>query len=243
MAADRDRLVEQHLHLVHSIAGKLQRRLGRTMEPGDLVGYGTQGLIEAAKKYDPRQGTVFSTFAYYRIRGAMFDGMRTMAWYSRADYARFRAEERENEYLANLAAREAVAGTEPPSSAGADQERLLEDIAEILGGVATVHIASIEAACDVPDGTFKAPDEQVQAFQDRERLRLAMGKLPRKERRLVELYYFADMSLDSAGAKLGLSKSWASRLHARAVGHLREALAGEPACPERPPPSGPGRST
>jgi len=74
--ADRDRLVEQHMHLVHSIAAKLQRRLGKTMEPGDLVAYGTQGLLEAAKKYDPKHGAAFGTFAYYRIRGAMFDGMR-----------------------------------------------------------------------------------------------------------------------------------------------------------------------
>jgi RNA polymerase sigma factor FliA len=232
MAADRDRLVEQHLHLVHSIASKLQRRLGRTMEPGDLVGYGTQGLLEAAKKYDPKQGAAFGTFAYYRIRGAMFDGMRTMAWYSRADYARFRAEERENAYLANLADRDAAERAAQPSSGAADKGKLLEDIAEILGGVAAVHIASLEAARDVPDATFKAPDEQVEAVQDRERLREALGKLPKKERRLMELYYFADMSLDSAGAKLGLSKSWASRLHARAVGHLREVLAGEPPCPE-----------
>jgi RNA polymerase sigma factor for flagellar operon FliA len=234
MAADRDRLVEQHLHLVHSIASKLHRRLGKTMEPGDLVGYGTQGLLEAAKKYDPKQGTAFSTFAYYRIRGAMFDGMRTMAWYSRANYARFRAEERENAYLANVAEREAAERAAQPSSrppsAGPDKGQLLEDIAEILGGVAAVHIASIEAARDVPDERFKAPDEQVEALQDRERLREALGKLPKQERRLMELYYFADMSLDSAGAKLGLSKSWASRLHARAVGHLREALAGEPSC-------------
>jgi RNA polymerase sigma factor for flagellar operon FliA len=108
MAAPRDQLVEQHLHLVHAIAAKLKRRLGKTMEPGDLVGYGTQGLIEAAKKFDPKQGTAFGTFAYYRIRGAIFDGMRTMGWYSRGTTRNFRAEERANEYLAAASEREAV---------------------------------------------------------------------------------------------------------------------------------------
>ena len=230
MAADRDGLVEQHLNLVHSLASKLQRRLGLTMEPGDLIGYGTKGLIEAAKKFDPKQGTAFSTFAYYRIRGAMFDGMRTMAWYSRADYARFRAEERENEYLANVADREAAGRAGQPSSAETDKGQLLENIAEILGGAAVVHIASIEAARDVPDERMKAPDEQLEAFQDSARLRKALRKLPKNERRLMELYYFADMNLNSAGAKLGLSKSWASRLHARAVDHLREELGGEASC-------------
>ena len=70
MAALRDRLVEEHLHLVHSIAIKLKRRLGRTMEPGDMVGYGTRGLIEAANNYDPSLGAAFPTFANHRIRGA-----------------------------------------------------------------------------------------------------------------------------------------------------------------------------
>ena len=217
MAAPQDQLVEQHLHLVHSIAAKLKRRLGKTMEPGDLVGYGTQGLIEAANKFDPKQGTAFGTFAYYRIRGAIFDGMRTMGWYSRGDYARFRAEERANEYMAAASEREATdkaaqsarltQGKSEDNSE--DKSEVLAEIAEILSGVATVHITSIEAALEA---------------EGRDRVRAALTKLPEKERRLMELYYFADMKLEEAGKKLGLSKSWASRLHSRAVNRLREAL-------------------
>jgi RNA polymerase sigma factor for flagellar operon FliA len=230
MAASGDQLVEQHLHLVHSLADKMRHWLGRTMEPGDLVGYGTQGLIEAAKKFDPRQGTAFRTFAHYRIRGAIFDGMRRMGWYSRVDYARFRAEERANEYMAAASAREAAdkaarsAGQGKPEDKSEDKSKLLEDIAEILGGVAAVHITSIEAARDAPDDRFQAPDEAALEAEGRERVRAALAKLPEKERRLMELYYFADMKLEDAGKKLGLSKSWASRLHARAVNHLREVL-------------------
>jgi len=228
MAAPLDQLVEQHLSLVHSIADRLKRRLGKTMEPGDVVGYGTQGLIEAAKKFDPRQGTTFGTFAYYRIRGAIFDGMRTMGWYSRADYAHYRAEERANEYMAELAEREAAekaakrAGPSPDKAQ--DKSEILEEIDEILSGVATVHITSIEAARDAPDDRFQAPDEVVLKAEGRERVRAALAKLPDKERQLMELYYFSDINLQDAGKKLGLSKSWASRLHSRAVKHMREAL-------------------
>ena len=226
IAAPRDQLVEQHLHLVHSIAAKLKRRLGKTMEPGDLVGYGTQGLIEAAGKFDAKQGTAFATFAYYRIRGAIFDGMRTMGWYSRGDYARFRAEERANEYMAAASEREGAERVAQGASEDKpeDKAKVIEDIAEILSGVATVHITSIEAARDAPDDRFQAPDEAVLEAEGRERVRAALTKLPDKERRLMELYYFADMNLEDAGKKLGLSKSWASRLHSRAVNHLREAL-------------------
>jgi RNA polymerase sigma factor for flagellar operon FliA len=228
MAAPRDQLVEQHLHLVHSIGDKLKRRLSKTMEPGDMVGYGTQGLIEAAKKFDPRQGTTFGTFAYHRIRGAIFDGMRTMGWYSRADYAHYRAEERANEYMAELAEREAaekaakLAGPSPDKPQ--DKSEILEEIAEILSGVATVHITSIEAARDAPDDRFQAPDEAALEAEGRERVRAALARLPDKERQLMELYYFSDINLQDAGKKLGLSKSWASRLHSRAVKHMREAL-------------------
>jgi RNA polymerase sigma factor FliA len=228
MAAPRDQLVKQHLHLVHAIADKLKRRLGKTMEPGDLVGYGTQGLIEAAEKFDPRQGTAFGGFAYYRIRGAIFDGMRTMGWYSRADYAHFRAEERANQYLAEASARAAADKAAKLARSAQDKSEnkseILEDIAEILSCVATVHITSMEAARDAPDDRFQAPDEAVLEAEGRERVRAALAKLPDKERQLMELYYFADMNLQDAGKKLGLSKSWASRLHSRAVNHLREAL-------------------
>jgi len=225
MAADRDRLVEQHLHLVHSLAAKLKRRLGKTMEPGDLVGYGTQGLIEAAKKFDPKHGVAFGTFAYYRIRGAMFDGMRTMAWYSRADYARFRAEERENQYLASAADQDGAVQAAGASGEPADKGRLLEEISETLDSVAAIHITSMHAAEDIPDDNFESAEHLAESAEERARVREALATLPQKERRLLELYYFADMNLDSAGAKLGLSKSWASRLHARAVRLLREALA------------------
>jgi RNA polymerase sigma factor FliA len=225
MTAERDQLVEQHLHLVQSIAAKLKRQLGKTMEPGDLVGYGTQGLLEAAKKFDPKRGTAFSAFAHYRIRGAIFDGMRTMGWYSRNDYARFRAEERANEYMAAAAEREAAQKSANSAPSAQDKAEVLEDIAELLSGVATVHITSIEAAQEVPDNRFKAPDEEVVEAEGRDRVRAALAKLPAKERRLMELYYFADMNLEDAGKKLGLSKSWACRLHTRAVNLMREALA------------------
>jgi RNA polymerase sigma factor for flagellar operon FliA len=224
MAAARDQLVEQHLHLVHAIADKLKRKLGRTMEPGDLVGYGTQGLIEAASKFDPKLGTAFSTFAYYRIRGAIFDGMRTMGWYSRVDYARFRAEERANAYMAAESERDAADKLANPAALAPDKSELLADIAEVLSGVATVHITSIEAARDAPDDRFQAPDQAALEAEGRERVRAALATLPDKERQLMELYYFADLKLEDAGKKLGLSKSWASRLHTRAVNHLREAL-------------------
>ena len=214
----------EHLSLVQAIAGKLKRSLGKSIDFDDLVGYGHKGLIEAAERFDSKQGVTFTTFAYYRIRGAMLDGMRTMGWYSRADYARYRAEERAQEYLQNTAEREGAA-KEAGADANPDKAETLASIAEILSSVATVHITSIEAASKVADDRLPAPDAGLETGQLGVRVREAVASLPEKERRLMEMYYFEEKNLEEAGAALGLSKSWACRLHARAVNLLKEALA------------------
>jgi RNA polymerase sigma factor FliA len=225
-ASESSRLVEQHLSLVQALARKVKRTLGASIEIEDLVGYGSKGLVEAAERFDARHGVSFTTFAYYRIRGAMYDGLRTMGWYSRADYARFRAEERANEYLRNQADREGAARTGAPGEGAAKPgtAETLASVGEILSGIATVHITSIEAASKVADESLPPPDVAVDAGQQARRVRGALTTLPEKERRLMELYYFADKTLEEAGAELGLSKSWACRLHARAVDLLRAAL-------------------
>jgi len=222
MAAEKNQLVEQHLGLVQAIARKVKKTLGARIELDDLVAYGSKGLVEAAARYDARPGVAFTTFAYYRIRGAMFDGLRAMGWYSRADYARYRAEERANEYLQSHADRPGAA-----SGAGqaADAGEALAAVAQVLSSVAAVHITSLEAAATVADTTFAAPDARIDLGRLGTRVREAVTKLPEKERRLMELYYFEEKTLEEAGGALGLSKSWACRLHARAVDLLRAAMA------------------
>jgi RNA polymerase sigma factor FliA len=231
-AQDRDRLVSQHLPLVQAIARKLRKQITARIDFDDLVAYGSKGLIEAAERFDPQVGVAFSTFAHYRIRGAMLDGLRTMGWYSRADYARYRAEERANEYLQNRADREgagrvAAAADAPGEAAGGppDAAAALASAAEILGAIAAVHITSLEAAATVADERLPAPDAHIDTGRLGARVRDAVKTLPEKERRLMELYYFGDKNLEQAGAAMGLSKSWACRLHARAVELLRQKMA------------------
>jgi RNA polymerase sigma factor for flagellar operon FliA len=103
----------------------------------------------------------------------------------------------------------------------------LAEIAAALSGVAAVHITSIEAASAVADDSLPAPDAVLDNGRLARRVRDAVGILPERERRLMELYYFGNKTLEEAGAILGLSKSWACRLHARAVDLLRRALGDE----------------
>ncbi len=223
-ASEKNQLVEQHLALVQAIARKLKKTLGTSIEYDDLVAYGCKGLVEAADRFDARPGVAFTTFAYYRIRGAMFDGLRTMGWYSRADYARYRAEERANEYLQSHADRPPP-GAEGPAGPKLDTPEVLAAVAQVLSGVAAVHITSLEAAATVADTTFAAPDAALDTGRLGKRVREAIKTLPDKERQLMELYYFGEKNLEEAGAEMGLSKSWACRLHARAVELLRTEMA------------------
>jgi len=219
--AERDRLIEQHVGYARSIAAKAKQNVGGAIDFDELVAFGTQGLVEAADRFDPARGIAFTTFSYYRIKGAIYDGLRKLGWLGRGDYARFQA--RSNDLLANFAER----GTPARSIDDA-----ANDLAITLDQVATVFVTSLEAQIhdppsDAPDGpTMVARRERASA------VRSAMASLPQKERALVQLCYFEDLSLTEAGARLGLSKSWASRLHARAIRSLGEVLgpafAGEP---------------
>src|SRR5262247_3660790 len=104
---DRNAVITQYTPYVRSIAGKIKKTIAKEIEFDDLVEYGMIGLLEAADRYDPKHGANFMTFAYYRIRGAIYDGLRGMGWMSRSEYAKARFEERANEYLAELAEAEA----------------------------------------------------------------------------------------------------------------------------------------
>lgn len=233
-AREKNLLIEKHLPLVQAIARKVKKTLTATIDFEDLVGYGSKGLVEAAERFDPAQGVAFGTFAYYRIRGAMFDGLRTMGWYSRADYARYRAEERSNELLRARAEREAAerdaANRQPAGAAGGASTgaaEALASIGEILAEVATVHITSLEAAAKISDDSLPSPDATIDSGRLGLRLRAAIQRLPERERQLMDLYYYGSRNLEEAGADMGLSKSWACRLHARAIRLLRDALAAE----------------
>jgi RNA polymerase sigma factor for flagellar operon FliA len=157
-----------------------------------------------------------------------------MGWYSRSDYARYRAEERANELLQaeserdaaarSAAAREPGAGGAADPPAGTAAGAALDSVAEILAGIATVHITSLEAAATIADESLPAPDAHIDNGRLGLRVRGAIQQLPERERQLMELYYYSGKNLEEAGAEMGLSKSWACRLHARAIHLLRDAL-------------------
>jgi RNA polymerase sigma factor for flagellar operon FliA len=224
-ANDRQKLVDANVPFVRSIAARIREQLPREIEFDDLYNYGMQGLLEAAERYDRRHGVTFQTFAYYRVRGAMFDGLRAMGWLPRQEYQRLRLEERASAYLSNLAEREAGAAGELTPVVNLEDE--MRHIAEALGGVAAIFVTTMEGqkeAGDTASGTTPAPQLELERVERDVAVEEALAALPERERRLLQLYYFEDRSLEEVGRIMGLSKSWSSRLHARAIELIKEHL-------------------
>ena len=117
------------------------------------------------------------------------------------------------------------AGASRAAEGPADAAATLASIGEILSDIAAVHITSLDAAATVADESLPAPDVLIDAGRLGMRLRSAIQKLPARERQLMELYYYVGKNLEEAGESMGLSKSWACRLHARAIQLLRAAMA------------------
>lgn len=218
----RKQLIEKYMPYVRSIAGKIKKTVAKEIEFEDLVEYGMIGLLEAADRYDPEFGANFMTFAYYRIRGAIYDGLRGMGWMSRSEYAKARFEERANEYLAAVAQAE-EAGEAPPEN---PFEHAVQDLAAAVQGLAAVYITTIDGAegLQIKDEANAHADESLGLDQARGLVRETIKKLSDQERQLLEMYYYKEMSLQEVGEKLGLSKSWTSRLHARVIEKLHRLL-------------------
>lgn len=224
-AARQKAVVAEHLGLVRAIAVQVRRQVSHRIELDDLVGYGTTGLLEAAERFDERFGVKFSTFSYHRIRGAMYDGLREMGHLPRSEYAKLQRAERAHQALENIAEREHAA-----AAAGAPKPTVDEDVRamhEAMAQVVTSWVTSLEGLAEKGlqvEGEGLPADEQIDLARVGGRVRAVLPRLPEKERHFIEKHYFEGKNLLEAGAELGLSKSWASRLHARALELLRKEL-------------------
>jgi RNA polymerase sigma factor for flagellar operon FliA len=214
--------------LVRSIAWKIHRRLPPHVDLEDLVGYGQVGLAESARDYDPAQGTQFTTFAYYRVRVAILDGLSRLNWFNQADYNRGRYEWLAEEVL--QPEHQTGRGDRPASQAG----KLDEDVRwfkRATGALAVVYLMShgggqSGAGTDL-ESSQRSPVESAISAELSERLREAVEELPGDARTLIQAAYFEGLSLKDAGERIGISKAWASRLHARTLQQLARALSTE----------------
>ena len=209
--------VEEHRTLVRKLALRVRAQLDLTTDLDELIAYGYSGLVEARGRFDPERGVQFTTFAYYRVRGAILDGVREMAYLPRQAHLR----RKEAEALDREAEAAAVRRAETPE-ARATAKAALEAMDSILSKTcATYVIASVGQSDD--DG-FDDPEESLLRRETSERVRAALEVLDERERTLVEGYFFEDRTLDEMGKEMGISKSWASRVCSKALVRMRAAL-------------------
>jgi RNA polymerase sigma factor for flagellar operon FliA len=206
-SAARSEAIEQSLPLVRSIAARLKQAYGLTAPFEDLLGLGVDGLLQAAERFDPTRGVAFTTFAYYRIRGAILDSLRR-------DPDRGR--------LARTGPWPRALG-EPENDNGVpEREAALPDLTGLVE-TAVVRLRDVEG---LADDQAAAVDEQIERRSVERRLATALGRLPEQERRIIELRYYEELSFAQIGERLGICKPWAFRLHARALRLLKRSLAG-----------------
>ena len=226
--AERARLVEAHLEVARKAAAMIFPRVRDHIEFDELVALGNAGLAEAASRFDPDRGASFSTFAWYRVQGSIIDGLRRSSNLPRRVWAKLVALRAASEYLENRAERDlgaAKQGARPAEGADA-----LAAVKSAMSAIRTMYVTSLEGlretgfdAADAAPG----PDAGLDTQRLGARLRDAVQALPEKERALMTKHYWEGKNLLEAGAELGISKSWASRLHAQAVERLRSIVDAE----------------
>lgn len=195
--------------LVRSIAWKIHQRLPRSIDLDDLIGYGQVGLAEAARDFDAARGVQFTTYAYYRVRGAVLDGLSTMSWFSKADYSRGRYEQGANAVLRESSSEPGMTGE---LGWFANTTRSLS-AAFLISDFASVSLEQQSAVSGSPSADAESDDLKNTIGE-------ALSKLPEQERSLIEDIYFKGLSIKEAGERIGISKAWASRLHAKILRNL-----------------------
>ena len=215
-----------HMDLVDLIARQLARELGRSAELDDLRAMGHQGLLEAARRFDEGRGVTFRRFANYRVRGAMLDGVRKSAPLPRRAHARIRALEAAL-LVAETTAEDSSSGVVASGGPRANEQKLTEHLADMATAMAVGLLATPalgdEGEPSAADTTL-SPEEAVAEAELRKIVVDALEELPPDERELVRRHYLEGERFDHVAASLGLSKSWGSRLHTRAVARLTKRL-------------------
>ncbi|MBS1122757.1 MAG: polymerase sigma factor for flagellar operon [Deltaproteobacteria bacterium] len=220
--SERTRLVEDHLELARRAAAMIFPRVRQHVELDELVALGNMGLAEAAARYDPARGASFSTFAWYRVQGSIMDGLRRNTQLPRRVWAKLVALRAASAYLEHQGERDAGAaagGIAPAAKADA-----LAAIQKAMSAIRTMYVTSLDGLRDAgfePASGAPGITEQLDLGRLSSRLREALEQLPERERALLTKHYWEGKNLLEAGEELGISKSWASRLHAQAVDRLR----------------------
>lgn len=219
-ADERQRLVEQYQPYVRKLARQTFEKLSGKFDFEDLVAYGTLGLVEAAERFNPQRGVSFVTFAHYRIKGAIFDGLRQMGLPPRVASKQIsRFEQTATDILQTAADDE----TGEMSHRVEDEIRSVETLIDNLIPAYLLSLDSEEAKA-VPDHSAISAQEEIEGAELTALIRKIIQEMPDQEREMLEAIYYKQTSMTEFAAAKGITKSWVSRQHSRAVHRIRDRL-------------------
>lgn len=215
---DRDELVERYRPYVFSIVRQVSQKFPVNIDFEELVGYGMLGLLEAADRYDPRRKVSFVTFSHYRIKGAVFDGLRQMGILTRTPND---AWVRREAVLNDLVQTASDDETEGPSSV--DDE--IHNVQKFVDSLIPAYLLSLseENAPEIAD-SGDLQDAVIEFEETVKLVKATVSDLPDKEREIIEALYFKHVTTTELARQMGVNKSWISRLHSKAINRLRQRL-------------------
>jgi RNA polymerase sigma factor FliA len=229
LSSEQERVLLEHLPIVRFLARRIHERLPQHVDIEDLVSAGIVGLMDAFAKFDPAKKVQFRSYAQFRIRGAILDSLRTLDWSPRELRRKGRAVE---EAIRVLTARLGRAPGEAEIAAA--MELNLEEYQQLLGDLKGLEIGTLhmernedsgeEELAYVPGRPEEDPLFRCLRGELEERLADAIAHLPSRERLVMTLYYYEEMTMREIGLALGVVESRVSQVHASAVVHLRAAL-------------------
>jgi RNA polymerase sigma factor for flagellar operon FliA len=229
LSPDQEKVLLEHLPIVRFLARRIHERLPQHVDIEDLVSAGVVGLMDAFAKFDPTKKVQFRSYAQFRIRGAILDSLRTLDWSPRELRRKGRAVE---EAIRVLTARmgHAPGETDVALELGVSLEEYQHLLGDLKGlEIGTLHVERNEDSGDeelayVPGKPEEDPLFRCLKGELEERLTDAIQKLPDRERLVMTLYYYEEMTMREIGLALGVVESRVSQVHASAVVHLRAAL-------------------
>jgi len=228
----RDALITHYVPLVKYVAGRVAVNLPRNVDEGDLVGFGSLGLLDAIERFDPKRGVKFETYAIARIRGAMIDGLRSADWVPVSVRHRSKTIEDVVRNLENRLGRSAT-DAEIAQELGISLEEYNQRILDL----ASSSVLSLEdlwqnpeegesvtKTLEVRDDKTPDPLDQAEWTLKKEALAEAIGKLPERERLVITLYYYEGLTVKEIAHIMKVSPSRISQLHTKAVIRLKGTL-------------------
>ncbi|MBQ7679198.1 MAG: FliA/WhiG family RNA polymerase sigma factor [Butyrivibrio sp.] len=225
----REQLILEYAPLVKLVAGRLSMYLGFNVEYDDLVGYGIFGLIDAIDKFDLMKDVKFETYASLRIRGAILDQIRKMDWIPRTVRQRqkkvdaaIRDIERDSGHVATdaeIAAKMGISEEEYQNWQGQMKVTNVVSLNEFMD-----QGSDIQEDTNNPTSGFVGPEEAVEKEELKKMLMEALELLTEKEKKVILLYYYEDLTLKEIANVLEVSESRISQLHTRALQKMRVKL-------------------